>query len=55
MRRYFDYWIKENKEDLKLVKREIVLFDKSRDQHYADYLDPELTTLLDSVNETAAA
>ena len=57
MRRYFDYWIKENKEDLNLVKREIVLFDKSRDQNYADYLDPELTALLNSVNidETAAA
>ena len=53
MRRYFDYWIKENKEDLNLVKRETVLYDKSRDQHYGDYLDPELTALLDSADENA--
>ena len=55
MRKWFDYWIKENKEDMHLVKREIVLYDKSRDQHYRDYLDPELTALLDAADETAVA
>jgi MoaA/NifB/PqqE/SkfB family radical SAM enzyme len=43
-----DLAIKNNKEDKDKMKREIVLFDISRNQTYRDYLDPMLVDWLDT-------
>jgi molybdenum cofactor biosynthesis enzyme MoaA len=39
--------IDDNKEDRRLMLKEIMLFDKSRNQSYRDYLDPVLVSWLD--------
>lgn len=49
-RDYLDYWIENNEENLPKLKREVELFDKSRNQHYSDFLDPKLTSYIDSVD-----
>lgn len=48
--KYIQHWIDHNEENLPLLKREVLMFDKSRDQHYGDYLDPILTSHIDAVD-----